>query len=340
MMLKPLKITIYLVLTFFSIGCISEMKHNNEQFTWGAQRSGPKGYPMEMLKGVLYFKDEDKGLSIPSGSSDGEWGRGIANHPHIKQHLPDKLKLTFYSYAENQAYQGEFNLPYDKLVELFNWGVDNPKMMGDESFPIFSKFVVGISPGGSVALWIKGHGEQREVFFGQADKIDISLSSVFDVPFRTEAEAENFRLEVLREDVGEEQFNNIVKNSAPFDIWQRYRKPYHWVIQTGMALGISDIYADHINGEHFNNKTDYSLEHFSSIPSFINFYFGPKLYEVELDDYETIAAFERINAIEGLTPEERMIHIEVTPLIPKNTSSVRIFNAKQSILLEKAVFTP
>ena len=117
---------------------------------------------------------------------------------------------------------------YQLLLNLtiYQWGVDNPKVMGNMSFPIFSRFVVGVAPGGAVAVWIKGHGEQREVFFGQAEKLDMSLSSVFQVPFSNKAEAEKFRVELLQETVGEEQLNNIAKNGIPFDIWQRYRKPF------------------------------------------------------------------------------------------------------------------
>jgi hypothetical protein len=61
---------------------------------------------------------------------------------------------------------------------------------------------------------------------------------------------------------------------------------------------------------------------------------------VKLDDYETIAAFEQLDAIEGLTPEERLIHIEVNPVLPRENSTVRLYNAKHSIVLEKTVFKP
>jgi hypothetical protein len=340
MMLSIIKVSVCLIIIFSIIGCSIVMKKNNQQFTWGAQKGGPKAYPMEMIRGTLYFKGEDRGLPIPTGTSYGKWGQGMANHPHVTQSLPDRLKVTFYSYAENQAYQGTFDLPYDKLLELFQWGVENPKIMGDSSFPIFTKFVVGITPGGTVAVWIIGHGEQREVLFGQAEKIDMSLSSVFQVPFRSDQEAETFRIEVLEESVGEVQFKNIQQNGAPFDIWQRYRKPYHWVIQAEKNAPIRNLYVSHINGEFFSAKTDYSQENNSSIPSFIRFRFGAELYDLNLDDYETIAAFEQLEAIEGLKPEERLIHIEVSPVLPRENSSIRLYNAKQSIVLKKTKFKP
>lgn len=332
-------ITIVTVIILMT-GCSIAMKKNNQQFTWGAQKSGPKDYPMEMISGTLYFKGEERGLPIPTGTSYGKWGQGFANHPHVTQNLPDRLQVTFYSYAENKTYRGTFDLPYDKLVELFQWGVDNPKIMGDSSFPLFNKFVVAIAPGGTVGVWINGHGSQLEMFFGQAEQIDMSLSSVFEVPFRSDQEAETFRSEVLLESVGEVQFNNIQENGVPFDIWERYRKPYQWIIQVENSVAIKNFSVRHINGEFIKPKKDYLVEQFLPIPSFINFFFGSTLYELALDDYETITAFEQLDAIEDLKPEERLIHIEISPVVPRENSTVRLYNAKQSIVLKKTKFKP
>jgi len=178
------------------------------------------------------------------------------------------------------------------------------------------------------------------VFFGNAEKIDMSLSSVFQVPFGNKDEAETFRLEVLQETVGEEQYNNIQKNGPPFDIWQRYREPFQWIIEAKNNAPIKGLYVTHINGEFFKTKTDSPQINNASIPSFIRFRFASKLYDINLDDYETIVAFEYLDAIEGLKPEERLIHIEVSPTLPVESSTVRLYNAKHSIVLEKAVFKP
>ena len=264
-----LLVSIFLIIMFSTIGCSSTMNNNLKKFSYGAQKSGPKGYPVNILSAMLFFKGENGGLPVPSGPSDGKWGAGISNHPHIERTLPDRLEVTFYSYAENQAYHGVFDLPYERLVELFQWGVDNPKVMGSMSFPIFSRFVVGVAPGGTVAVWIKGHGEQREVFFGQAEKLEVSLSSVFQVPFSSKEEAETFRVEVLQETVGKAQFNDIQKNGPPFDIWKRYREPFQWIIETKNNLPIKGLYVTHINGEFFKTKTDLPKINHASICKYL-----------------------------------------------------------------------
>ena len=38
--------------------------------------------------------------------------------------LPNKLVITWFSYIENKFYTGEFDLPYDKIKQLFDEGLD------------------------------------------------------------------------------------------------------------------------------------------------------------------------------------------------------------------------
>ena len=310
------------------------------QYTWRAEKSGPSVYPMKMISAMLYFKGEESGLPVPTGTSYGKCGWGFAIHPKIKRALPDRLAVTFYSYSENQTYHGEFALPYDEMVTLFQWGIDNKVKRASYLLAQFKIFVVGIAPGGSVGVWISGPNEQREVFFGQAEKIDKSLSSVFEVPFESEQQAEQFRAEVFREDVGEVVFNDIQTNGVPFDIWQRYRKPYHWIIDGFNNTLLTGVRVTHINGERTKLKegADFTIARYMTIPSRIVFDSGGKYYELDLDDYETIVAFEQLDAIEGLTEEEKLIHIEMTPKLPRNQSTVRIYNTKLSIELKKAAF--
>lgn len=330
------KIMSIFLLLFSIIGCRNSNSNSNKKFTWEVQKSGPKDYPMEILSGTLYFKGEERGVSIPRGTSYGKWGSGFANHPEVHYTLPDCMEVEFYSYAENQVYRGLFNLPYDDLLKQFQWGVDNPiKRFNMELFH-FNKFVIGVAPGGSVGVWISGAGEQREVFFGKAEKVETNLSWVFEIPFRTETEAERFRVKVLRADVGEEQFKNIQENGVPFDIWERYRNHYNWVIEGVNGIHLERLRATHINGLRKSQEYYYYKRQYLPIPDYISFSFG-SYYQVYLDDYETIEAFDTLNAIEGLNSEERLIHIEVSPRLPMNDTIIRIYNAKKSIELKKVL---
>lgn len=308
------------------------------KFTWGAQKNGPRDYPVKLISGTLLFKGEKRGLYVPDGVTGSTWGKGFADHLDIEHSLPDRLEVTFYSYFENQTYHGVFDLPYEKMVELYQWGEDNPYKRLKFELPQFKKIVVGVAPGGTVAAWIRGPAEQREILFAQAEKIDLSLSRVFDIPFTSEEEGEAFRVKVLKEDVGNEHYQQVMAEGVPFDIWQRYRKLFSWKIIGNGELAFTDVHATHLNGFRSHVRYDYTKAIEAPAPRFITFYHGPKLYELIFDEYETIKAFELLSAIEGLSPEEALIHIEVIPKLPKEASLVRIYNAKKSIELKSASY--
>ncbi|MDA7747415.1 DUF2931 family protein, partial [Psychromonas sp.] len=147
------------------VGLISgcNMTSKNE-FEWSVSKSGPSKYPVEILSGTLYYKGLEQGHGISTGAVGGGWGTGHSSTTPVTKILPDRLDILFYSYLENQSYRGQFELPYDKLVELFQWGIDNPKKRGNTYLPMFSDFIIGVAPGGTVGIWLAGQDEQREVF--------------------------------------------------------------------------------------------------------------------------------------------------------------------------------
>src|SRR5690606_26482489 len=99
------------------------------------------------------------------------WGQMVSSHlvgPDLKP-LPDRLEITFFSFLENQHYQGTFDLPYDDILAMFREG-ENPE--GD---PTYDRIMVGVAPGGTVAVWLMGVAKTTEVFLGKADPVDLDL---------------------------------------------------------------------------------------------------------------------------------------------------------------------
>ena len=88
------------------------------------------------------------------------------------------------------------------------------------------------------------------------------------------------------------------------------------------------------------NGLDYKKVNLLHLPSNVFFRVNGKPYVLRFDDYETIAAVEALAAIEGLTEDEQVLHIEITPRLPREASTVRLYNVKHSIDLKKAVFKP
>ena len=101
------------------------MNKNATEFKWYATESAPEHYPMEIRQGTFYYKDQNQGLYIPSGGTlNTGWGRMISSHVTgaEKKPLPDRVEVTYFSYAEKQFYRGKFNLPYEQMLTAFQIG--------------------------------------------------------------------------------------------------------------------------------------------------------------------------------------------------------------------------
>lgn len=152
------------------------------EFVWLATESAPKNFPMQIMRGssFIYYGSESDGLYIPSGGTLYRgWGSAISSHvvgPDLKP-LPHKLVITFYSYLEDTFYSGTFDLPYEKILSLFRQGVAE-----DKANPAYRYVMVGVAPGGTVAVWVTGRQSTVEVFFGKAQKADINWSKAIDYP--------------------------------------------------------------------------------------------------------------------------------------------------------------
>ncbi len=78
------------------------MTTNTTKFDWFAVATAPRDYPMEVISGTFYYRNEDHGLYIPTGGMlTVGWGRNASRYvvgPEFKP-LPDRFEVTFYSYA-------------------------------------------------------------------------------------------------------------------------------------------------------------------------------------------------------------------------------------------------
>jgi len=329
-------LTISLLSTIVSGCTTSEQKKNNiTKFDWRATESAPKHYPMEIIKGTFIYKGSTQGLYIPSGGTlDAGWGDPISSHNDgiHERPLPDRLTITFFSYAEKQFYQGDFKLPYDKILMLFREGVDaNP----DD--PVYDRIMAGIAPGGAVAVWVVG-SHQKEVFFSQAEKIDMAPSQAFGLPFKDKEEADEYMEEGLIEDLTPEEIQSIKKYGVPLGLWSRYRNLYDWrlTLSQGFKFDIADI--EFANGEFLRDwpivsKVDTDIQR--PVPKRLTFRAIIEnrniLYTVDMDEFETMDAFEKLGA------NNQKVYLEFEPRLPREQLRARLYNEKESIELKKFV---
>ena len=315
-------------------GSCDTMSKNDTKFEWKATESAPKLYPMEIIKGTfIYHGEAEQGLYVPSGGTlKAGWGIPISSHvvgDRLKP-LPDRLKITFFSYAEKQFYQGEFNLPYEKILALFREGV-----AANREEPTYSGIMVGIAPGGAVAVWVEGT-ENVEVFFGQAQKVDLDPSSAFALPFKNKQEADAYIAKQLVNALTPDELASLKKDGIPFGLWERYRNRYDWRPISSDGKNLIGVNVVFLNGESIRDWVldDKKQPHLPRpVPmkvSFETLVNGEEvIFMVNFDEFETMAAFEKLGA------NGQKVTLEFEPRLPRTQIKVRLRNDKESIELKK-----
>ena len=244
--------------------------------------------------------------------------------------MPDRLKITFFSNAENQFYQGEFNLPYEKILTLFRKGV-----AANKEEPTYSGMMVGIAPGGAVAVWVEGT-ENVEVFFGQAQKINLDPGSAFALPFKNKQESDAYIAEGLVEAITPDELASLKKDGIPFGLWARYRNRYDWVPTFSEGHKPAYVNAIFVNGENSRRwfldgkKSPHIPRPVPTKVSFETLVNGEEvIFRVNFDEFETMAAFEKLGA------NGQKVTLEFEPRLPRTQTKVRLRNDKESIELKK-----
>ena len=337
MKVKHLLTSGLVVLVSFISGCgdkaMSKDIKETTEFDWFAVATAPRDYPMEVISGTFYYKGEDHGLDIPSGGTlNVGWGISASAYdvgPKFKP-LPDRLEVIFYSYTEKQVYKGKFDLPYEKLLDLFQ---KRQKEFPDRPY---RSILLGIAPGGVVVVWITS-ADIIEVFFGHAEKIELPPNAAFGLPFQSKEQADHYIESTLAESVSTEQLAYIKKYGPPFGVWDRFRKLYKWapIYKDGKFPHDQELVARFINGERYKVPVHFTNE-YANIPKPLlkvtNFRAGgPQgpIYDIDFDEIELIEVFEKLGS------NGELVYLEFDPQLPELKMKIRAYNDKESIEFKK-----
>ena len=311
------------------------MSKNAMEFDWHATESAPEHYPMEIIRGTFYYKGQDHGLYIPSGGTlYAGWGQ--MNSRHVtgpdKKPLPDRVDVIFYSYTEKQFYRAQFDLPYERILALFRQAyAEEPRD------PYYSAIMLGIAPGGAVSVWLKGY-KITEVFFGQAEKVNIDPGDGFGLPFDSKEESDAYIEGILTDSLNESELKSLQKNGVPFGTWARYRNLYKWapVYPEGKLPRKSEMTVDFLNGEMYVVPTIFNEEMIDTsrpLPRALHFsvVMGDEavMYMVKFEEFELMNAFEKLGA------NGDKVYIEFDAQVPRHHMKIRVYNSEESIELKK-----
>lgn len=253
----------YALLLFLSISnglasCQTMEQHTSEKYAWDASPTAPKGYPVQVYQG-RFTDAAGKATTIPNGHylQDG-WGTSLITWiaDEDTKALPAKLHLTWFSFAENKFYTGDFPLPVQRIADLFREGYYNKRKK-----ETYDRFVVGMAPGGMLVVWLRGQNQVELARF-QAKETEVDWDEFYyrSVGGNSYGKADRAR------DVKEEQQKlpaavqqQVKQHTLNAGQWEQYRKKYKWILKTTAGDKFEDYSVRYWNGEQERLPTNKQL---------------------------------------------------------------------------------
>lgn len=235
-----------LLLVLASLTVVPEAKGwwSMDRFDWLPSECAHKQYPVRLLEGGLLLKDGSS-LYVPAQSIiHNGWGEigstDIIGSP-LKS-LPVKLTATWFSFAEDKFFTGEFTLPYDVILDLFKKGIISPRT-GKKT--TFTRIVFGFGPEGAVSVWIGVDRVILEVakFIGKETTLPWKAVTTAGMP------KEDFIAGVLERRLTSHELKELKEQGVRLGTSDHYSRQYRWTISvSGQKNHI--LWLKTLNGEH------------------------------------------------------------------------------------------
>ena len=276
-----------------------------------------------------FIRSDGKTFPVPSGHFlEGTWGLSgrswvVGNE---QQAVSDSLEILYFSYLEDELYEGTFALPQQKLHQLLKAGYWNTSTGQAETY---DEFTVCVLPTGGVVVWLSG---LRKVVVGrfQAQEIQYDFKRFNPVADRAATIAE--RQGALPAAVQAE----IKAGKLSTKKWDAYLKRYPWKLEFSRPLTLFDYGFSYRSAEETSDPPTADMVAFAQevlapspkpVPQDAMLYlagaYGRKrLLKVDpFDEAETMHAFQTLAAQH---PGQTItLHVEIDEELKKATLSLR-----------------
>jgi hypothetical protein len=307
-----------------------------DKYEWLPTESSFENFPMRIVAGDFIFND---GTSIYIPSSKIIYnGWGVIGSTHIVgdklKPLPAKIKISWFSFAEDKFYSGAFTLPYDKITILFKKGFQSPI---NKKWTTYERIIVGMAPAGEMSIWLMGDGEVLLVSSFKAQETIIDWKYVTE---NTEFTRKTYITRVLNSSLSKDQISELSSHGVPYELLDAYRKQYSWKPEV-IGSKPTHLWLKTYNGEcEFIDFVQSDVNHrtLRSVPKHIDIEwldrFG-KIYRgnITFDEKEVLQAYKKISAKqEG---HEMKLQIEIN----EKTSDINLSlkDSKYILRLSKSV---
>ena len=319
-------------------------QYQTEKFKLSAGPCAADGY-FVMIQGGSFINSQGTGFPVPSGHVlRGNWGAsGTAWAVGDEfQAVPERLKMLWFSYAENKFYEGDFILPQEKLYQLLKAGTWDIKK---NKYVTYNKFVVCVLPKGVVVVWLNGGNQvlvgrfqAQETFpsaadyqryYGEADRAEFVKTRQGQMPAEVQAEIKAGTLSTKK--------------------WDDYLKTYPWQVAFNVPLTFYASYSmQYVNGEYTNYPLTRDLAPYNQailtptlkpVPSACYLYMqaehgGHYLVQVRaFDEAETQAAFQTLHRLSPSSPITLLFTLDK----PFQKATMLLQNDRKQIPLTQSV---
>lgn len=324
-------VTLQLILIIQLSSC---QRMQTEKYEWIPTIGAPEIYPIKIIRGEFITKNEI-GPDLPRcdfvGAGWGDSGCVMAVGPD-KKGLPDSLSITWLSFAEDKFYDGKFSLPKQIISDLFKKGYVD-RYSGKQR--TYDYLTLGMTPGGTVVLWLSGGNKQIEVSQFKAKEIKLTVKDLgpdFEYMFKP-----GFVKETYERNMSPELREQFKKDGIQYNLAEKWLKRYNLNFTVNSdKVKFYQLMPFYLNSEQeqiFDSALVNDTAQQRAVPEKINVeWFDQKgrkmITEIVFDQNEIQAAFGRIP--QGGKGE---LHFEVDP--NEYTVAVTLKTDGKSIKIEK-----
>lgn len=307
-------------------------------FKWLPTECAPANYPMYLVRGALGLQGGGQ-VAVPDQRNvHNGWGLWGSTHivGDMVKPVPQRLEISWFSYAEDRFFQGAFALPTEAMTTYFARGI--PEDRATRKPAPFERIIVGMAPEGCVSVWMAGGAEVVEVANFQAAPADLPWTKVLDNPDITRAVFIRLNLEKR---LGAEGYARLQRLGIPRGLFQSYRTLYRWQPWVTGAGKPDGVRIRSLNGENafIGQKGAAIPRDMRPLPAEIELYWTspegtPLLARIIFDEAETEASFQKLSR--GSAATQLALHLEISSagvgvslrdekfILPQHKATVRV----------------
>jgi Protein of unknown function (DUF2931) len=285
------------------------------------------------------------GFPLPSGHTlEGSWGASGTSWAvgDPMQLVPERLELLWFAYAEDKFYKGNFTLPQQYIYRRLKQGYwDTDKRQPGT----YNEFTVCVLPKGVVVVWLTGSNQtligrfqatetfpsaaEFERYYGKVNRATMVRNIQLELPTHVQAEIKVGTINTKK--------------------WDDYLKTYPWQVAFNVPFTLDQPYSIHYrNAEYTNSPLTRDLAPYfqgllapspkpvpKSAVLFGRTEHGAryKLRLQELDEAETMAAFQALHAASPKSPITLLVSLDK----PLQRATLSLKNETKEILLPKSI---